>query len=220
MRIIIAASGPQTKWGGHLGVPSHLAPVDGRPLLARTVAQALTYTRDVRVTVPPGDTRYVDAASGARAHERSTEHPSEYAATRDLWHPGERTVLLLGDVYFTDDALDTITRFDDRQDYQVFGRRGASKITGTPYGEIFAVSWWPQQHRYMDRYLATVHQARASGRVARPPGWMLLRAWQGSRLDQHRVMPRYFTEIHDATDDFDFPADYDQHPAIRREVSA
>lgn len=217
MRIIIAAAGSQRKWGGHLGVPSHLAPVDGRPLLERTVAQALAVTPDVRVTVPPQDDRYVDAAAGAHAHERGHDHPSEYAATRDLWHPGERTVLLLGDVYFTPAAIATITGFD-RNDYQVFGRRGASKITGTPYGEIFAVSWWPQQHRYMDRHLATVHHARAAGTVTRPPGWMLLRAWQGSSLAQHRVMPRYFTEINDATDDFDFPADYERHPATRSPV--
>ncbi|GAA1766177.1 hypothetical protein [Streptomonospora arabica] len=215
MRVLVAASGDQSKWGNHLGVPSHLAPVGGRPLLARTVDQVLAHTGDVHVTVPPGDERYTAAASGAVAHERGPGMASEYAATRDLWSTEGRTVLLLGDVYFTDAATTQILTCRRRM-FRVFGRRRGSRLTGCGHGEIFAVSWWPAHHAQMDEHLGLVHSMRASGAITRPPGWMLLRAWQDTPLEQHRVRAQYFETIDDLTDDFDYPSDYDRHPAVGR----
>ncbi|MFJ4009459.1 hypothetical protein [Streptomyces sp. NPDC090026] len=216
MRLIIACAGSQTKWAGHLGVPSHLAPLTahgGVPLLYRTIGQARELTADVHVTAPAGDRRY--RVPGTTLHEQDGSAPSEYAATRALWATDVRTVLLLGDVYFSDAAMARIATSPGRR-YRVFGRFGPSHQTGTPYGEIFAASWWPEQHAQMDAHLDLVHRTRAAGTITRPPGWMLLRAWQGTPLAKHRVDSRYFEEIDDLTDDIDFPADYERHPATRR----
>lgn len=215
MRVIIACAGSQEKWGNHLGVPSHLVPLAAHhdvPLLYRTVGQAREISDDVHLTCPVGDARY--RLPGVTVHEQEGSAPSEYAATRDLWNERGRTLLLLGDVYFTDPAMARIVSFDTC-DYRVFGRAGASRHTGCPYGEIFAVSWWPQHHQRLDRLLTGVHAMRAEGTVTRPPGWMLLRAWQGTRPDQHQVDLRWFVQINDLTDDIDTPADFARHPATR-----
>lgn len=215
MRVIIACAGPQTKWGGHLGVPSHLVPLRahfGVPLLYRTVGQAREISDDVHITAPAGDHRY--KLPGVTLHEQDGSAPSEYAATRGLWNERGRTVLLLGDVYFTDAAIATIVSWRAHT-YRVFGRSHGSRITGTPYGEIFAVSWWPSQHTRLDKHLAVVHETREAGTVTRPPGWMLLRAWQRTPLGRHTVDPACFTEIHDWTDDIDTPRDFARHPATR-----
>lgn len=203
MRVIIACAGPQTKWGNHLGVPSHLAPVDGEPLLHRTVRQALTLTDDVYVTAPP-DERY--DVPGAVRHWPG-QAPNEYVASRRCWNDEGRTVLLLGDVYFTDTAIGKI-RAHGEQAYRVFGRRGASRITGTPYGEIFAASWWPVHHPLLDEHLARVGDMTKAG-------WRLLRSVQGTDLGRHIVRRPFFVKIDDLTDDLDFPADYARHPATR-----
>lgn len=216
MRIILAASGSQQKWGGHLGVPSHFAPLTrhgGQPLIERTIDQLSRYGHDLHITVPP-DGRYGHLQ--ARKHVREWRYFSEYDSTRELWDPEGRTILMLGDVYFTDQAIERILLYAKRQ-YMVFGRFGPSQITGTPYGEIFAASWWPEQHEQMDKYVRSVHKLRVRGTITRPPGWMLLRSWQETPLNRHRVTPKYFTEINDETDDIDFPADYDRHPATRRD---
>lgn len=214
MRVIIAASGSQKKWGGHLGVPSHFAPLtrhEDRPLIERTIEQLSRYGHELHITVPP-DARY--GALQGQKHIREWSYFSEYAASRDLWDPVGRTVLLLGDVYFSDQAIERIMLFAKRQ-YMVFGRFGPSKITGTPYGEIFAASWWGEHHEQMDKYLANVHKLRARGTMTRPPGWMLLRSWQGTPLNKHKVLPSHFIEVNDETDDIDFPDDYNRHPATR-----
>lgn len=210
MRVIIAAAGGDKAWNGHLDVPRHLVPVGGEPLLQRTIRQAVTFTEDVHVTTPDDD-RY--RVVGAYRHVREPG-ASEYASTRDLWSEDGRTVLLLGDVYFTDRAISTICG-DRRRGFRAYGRRGASRVTGTPYGELFAASWWPEHHEQMDRHLATVHAARSAGTVTRPPGWLLLRAWQGTPLGTHIVKRgRYFVTIDDLTDDIDTAADYARHPAF------
>lgn len=183
---------------------------DGTPLLARTVGQVRRWTRDVHVTAPD-DWRY--KLAGTTHHVRSPEEPSEYASTRALWSPDARTVLLLGDVYWTDAGLATVMGCQVR-DFRVFGRYGPSQVTGTPYGEIFAASWWPEHHGLLDRHLDVVHSTRAAGTVTRPPGWMLLRSWCGLPLGRHRVRRPPFVDVDDETDDLDSPADYQRHPAF------
>ena len=207
MRVIITCAGDQSKWGNHLGVPSHLVPVAGEPLLNRTVRQALTLTDDVIVTAPEGDERY--DVPGAALHCPGPAG-NEYESTRHLWDEDGRTVLLLGDVYFTDRAIRTI-RDHNENAYRVFGRRGGSNFTGTPYGEIFAVSWWPEQHALLDQHLD-----RIAGMTK--AGWRLLRSIQGTPLGRHTTRRPWFVRVNDWTDDFDFPADYERHPATRAKV--
>ena len=213
MRVIIAAAGPQSKWNNHLGVPSHLVQVDGEPLLVRTIRQARTITDDVHLTCPD-DPRY---DLGVQRHIRrriGVEQPdsNEYASTRDLWIDG-RTILLLGDVYFTDAAIRTIADASPTA-YRCFGRYRPSRRTGTPYGEIFAASWGAQRHALMDTHLAEVARLRESGECRRPAGWVLLRLWQGTPVTRHLVKSPPFVEIDDLTDYIDYPSDYDRHPAF------
>jgi len=215
MRVIIAAAGEATRWGEYLGLPKHLAPTAaGEVLLSRTVAQARQISEDVHI-LTPADQRYELPPRRSRKvtwHEVPT-HRNEYEHTRDLWSDADRTVLLLGDVYFTDEAMARIAAGSPSA-YRVFGRYRASKVTGTPYGEIFAASWGPARHAQMDVHLAEVERLRAAGVCTRPPGWVLLRLWQGTPVRKHIVRPPIWVEIDDWTDDLDTPADYNRHPAF------
>jgi len=214
MRLIVAASGSQSKWGRHLGVPSHFAPLTrhgGQPLIERTIEQLKPYGHEVHV-LTPSDPAYVGLP--ATRHIIQEYKQSEFEASRPLWDLEGRTILLLGDVYFTDQAIERIMLFAKRQ-YMAFGRFGPSKITGTPYGELFAATWYGEHVPQMDKHLLNVHNLRAEGKVTRPPGWMLLRSWQGTPIARHKVLPKHFVEINDETDDIDFPVDYERHPATR-----
>lgn len=133
-RLFITCAGEATRWGEHLGVPKHLAPVDGVPLLHRTVQQLRSRgATDVHVVAQsqrlavPG-TRHVTPR-----HSRWLVET--VLSTEPLWV--EENIFLLGDVCFTPESLDTI--LNDIRPVAVFGREGSSKITGHPYGEIFAL---------------------------------------------------------------------------------
>lgn len=210
MRVILACAGrvEDPKWGNHLGVPKHLAPVGGRPLLHRTIGQVGAYTGDVVLTAPAGDPRYL--VDGADLVHPDPAAPNEYAGSRRWWSPTYRTILLLGDVYWTDQALARVLRHPD-ETLTWFGRFGASKVTASRWGEIFAASWWPQHHGTLDRHLAKV---AATPQITRPPGWKLYRSVHGLDMRRHRLAGGW-VEIDDATDDFDTPATYHAHPAVK-----
>lgn len=211
MRVIIACAGEGSRWNNHLGVPKHLAhTADGEILLGRTIAQARRLTGDIHVATLD-DPRF-SLPLDVEQHILPPFH-NEYLHTRHLWSEDERTVLLLGDVYFTDEAIATIAAGSGSA-YRVFGRYRGSKVTGTPYGEIFAASWSPARHQQLDEHLAEVERLRAAGECTRPPGWVLLRLWQGTPVGRHVVKPPIWVEIDDWTDDLDTPADYDRHPAF------
>lgn len=210
-RVIIACAGrvPDPKWGGHLGVPKHLALVGDEPLLGRTARQVLQHTSDIWVTCPAGDPRYQVAGVVRLAHP-DHRAGNEYDASRRWWSGAGRTVLLLGDVCWTDQALATVMRFEPRR-MRWFGRMGASKVTIARWGEIFAISWWPDHHQMIDVHL---NQVRASPRITRPPGWKLYRSLHGLPMGRHRKAGDW-TEIDDGTDDWDTPELYRAHPMIR-----
>jgi hypothetical protein len=212
VRVIIACAGSGAKWGNHTGVPRHLVLVDGEPLLHRTVRQAAAYSADVRIT-SPDDGRYV--LPGTVRHVIHGQHLNEYASSRHLWSGVGRTVLLYGDVYYTDEAMAAVCGYDGRL-WRMFGRAGPSVLTGTPWGEVFAGSWLPSHHGMLDQHMHLVALAYASGHIRRFTAWELLRSVQRTSLREHVVDPVWFGEIDDLTDDFDVPADYDRHPAAGR----
>jgi hypothetical protein len=208
MRVVIACGGREQdpKWNSHLGVPKHLAPVAGRPLLERTVEQVGRYTGDVVVTAPP-DPRY--QVVGADVVHPDPAASNEYTGTRPWWSTTTRTLLLLGDVYWTDAAVRLVCT--DTTPLRWFGRFGASKVTAARWGEIFAVAWLPRHHALLDAHLAKVDAARE---ITRPPGWKLYRSLHGLPMRRHRKAGDW-CDIDDGTDDFDTPAVYAAHPAIR-----
>lgn len=218
MRVIVACAGPQVKWSNYLGIPSHFAPVrvsedseEREPLIRRTLRQVARYTApgDVFLTAPAGHPDYwLGGVTVCEGHGAS-----EFDSTRALWSRDGRTILLLGDVYFSDLAIRKIFG-SPGQDYRAFGRHGGSNVTLTPYGELFAHSWFSEQIPEIEEHLARVNEARTQG-ILRPHGWMLLRSFQGVPLNMHVVKPSYFTQISDWTDDIDFPEDFERHPATR-----
>lgn len=228
MRVIMAAAGSQVKWGGHLGVRSHFAPVRERlgsdgamPLLGRTLWQVARWSDDVWLVGPP-DASDAYEALAARVGCRFAVAPvgcrNEFESTRPVWAPGETNVLLLGDVWFTQRALDAV--FDQALrtmfcgGFQFFGRSGASRVTGSPWGEIFAQSW--SDGTEMGRLTDLVRAEQDIGRAdPAKHGWTMLRLLQGTPLRRHIVCSPWWVEIDDATDDLDCPCDYSRHPATK-----
>lgn len=221
-RVIIAAAGPQKYWANHTGVPSHLVATPGKkdrvPLIVRTIEQIHPYVDEVYVTIP--DTRdyekYMRALMDIPVHiftRMDRAYYNEYDSTKTLWNNNGRTILMLGDVIFSDNAIQALVTYDG--EFKVFGRHGASDVTGTPYGEIFAVSWTYRKNVELVKAVAAVRHAYLTNHTKKCDGWRILRYMQGGNLNRHRVDPKYFHEINDYTDDFDKPEDYDRHPIFR-----
>jgi len=213
-RVLILAAGDGTRWSNFRDNPKHLVEVEGERLIDRTVRQYLQYTDDVIVV--GSDERYLIPRAQLFIPDRPMEfvYPitkprpwremDKFASSMHLWEEG-RTVLVYGDVYFTDQAVKTV--MENKEEWKCFCRTKPSQVTGKNCKEIFAYSLMPEHHRefkYAIEYL--MRGKTAAG------GWSLFRYLTTKNENvnvNYEVMfnNNNFIEIDDWTDDFDFPND-------------
>jgi len=141
-----------------------------------------------------------------------------------------RTIVLYGDVFFTENAMRTIVK-SDIQDWTLFCRYKHSKITGGKFPECFAQSFYTKDIEKHEKNLWYVAELHTSGIINRSGGWEHYHAMQGAR---GKAVQRYSIlktirrepwnllkrtlqkpydgriEIDDWTEDFDYPSDYDR----------
>lgn len=218
-RMIVTCAGKQTRWGNYLDTPKHLLKIHGERLLDRTVRLIRRFATDASVAIMALDDAHaaaydvagterfcpVDDMADADALERHYASP-HFMACRARWNAAGRTVVVLGDVFFTERAMQTICS-DTTRGVRFYGREKASTITGTPWGELFAISFYPDDHGPI---VNASDELRERCETVR--GWQLYRHLNDLPLD---AFPNViadndrFVEINDFTDDFDFPNDYD-----------
>lgn len=149
MNVLLLAHGDGWRWNGpdgrpYLGVPKQLVELDGEVLLERTVRQLLA--AGVEVTVVAPDERF--DVSGAR---RVSIEPKvsgcdqdKFLATSHLWSDVDRTVIMWGDVWYSDKAVAAIVGHAGG-DLHYFRRPWPSEVTGCEWDESFAVSFGPDE---------------------------------------------------------------------------
>jgi hypothetical protein len=201
-RVIILAAGSGERWKNFRGTPKHLTKVEGKVLLERTAKQFLKYTDDVCIIGL--DERYkVDGTSlyVIKADNTNWKDASKFLSSKNLWLPNGRTILVFGDVYFTNDAVKTIVK--NKDPFKFFLRSGPNEETGARWKEIFALSFDQTMTQKIGQsllYLVSTAQAQ------RQAGWALYKHLVGTTVNGLFNNP-HFVEINDWTEDFDFPED-------------
>lgn len=183
MKALIFCAGEAERWRHPEGVGKHWVEIDGEPLLVRTLRQLKSRAIDPVVVcragfkVPVGEECFqlvgpVDTLC------------ADILRTEPLWT--DRTWVLLGDVFFTDELLDQM--LDYQQGLHFFGRFGASPRTGGP-GEVFSFAWDGPNGRLVEALQVAVADA-----AKLPPGlpsyeyaslWQPYRWLAGGHMHQH-----------------------------------
>lgn len=220
MRWIIIAAGSQQRWNNHLGVPKHLIPIDGECLLDRTIRLIKERDEQAEIVITGKDARYKRKGCTALYMPETQDHEADkFWNTKPLWSSWASTVIVYGDVFFTEYAMNTI-REKTVYDYHFFGRPYGSKVTGCPHGEMFAVRFIPQEHQTMIQALKELIEIHKANPI-RIGGWEFYKILQGFDLNyrNYQVEEKHFTIIDDFTDDFDNPDDYNRwnHAWINKE---
>ena len=223
-KAIIICAGEASRWGNYLNTPKHLITIEGERLLDRTVrllrergieeiyTVVRSMTREYRV---PGAAQYV-AALDPEAHGDA----DKFLSSRDLWNKHGRTLVFYGDCYFTEEAMDTIIGFASRE-WTLFCRPQASEITGTPWGECFAHSFYPEDLERHENRLHYIIRLFKQGAINRLGGWEHYRAMtgrSGEDVGKH-VMTTHYVTIDDWTDDFDYPKDLESWLENRKSLT-
>ena len=200
------AAGEQTRWKAHGGVGSkHLLEVEGETLLARIVRQ--TAGQDAIIS---GD--YPGLGVPNFTPTRDTSIVDGRLSVRELWSDHVRTVILLGDCFYTDEAMRKILDHAGPEPC-LFARFRPSRLTGKPWAEPFANSLRPEDLVRHEAALRKAQAAKDAGRAPRAGLWEAYKLERGDRRSSFTYATRnlgHAVEIDDWTEDFDGPEDYDR----------
>lgn len=184
-------------WGNYLGVRKQLIKIGGEILLERTIRLLQKHNiSDILVTVHPEEDWFpVDV----------TQIPNKTEYEIERFYPSTgKTLYLYGDVFYTEEAINTIVNTDA----VFFGRLGKSKVGGKGHSELFAVKGDAEMVAY---HVNRVRNALKKGECKRGIGWDLYKSWYNEPWKPERVKNKsHVVDINDATDDFDKPKDYDK----------
>jgi GTP:adenosylcobinamide-phosphate guanylyltransferase len=210
-RALILAAGEMTRWNGYLSVPKHLIPIQGEPLIHRTQRMlAERGVEDIHVVCQAERTDYL--LPGSHRVEPvwvARDWQQEQESSRHMWSREAPTLILYGDVYFTPELLDRITS-DPADTWAVYARWEASEITGRAWGEMFGWVIPPREHGRIDTSRDAAIAAKQAGVTGRCLGWEVYRHAVGVDWHYHHCDGIHGVEHSDASDDFDYPHDYDE----------
>jgi hypothetical protein len=214
VNILLIAAGSGTRWGNYLGVPKHVAPIRGTTVLGRLVEQFGPHG-DVTV-VGPDDDRYRIAGSRLVTPTIRGTDADKFLSSRHLWDG--RTLVVYGDIFLTHPAVARIVSAEDM--LTAFGRWSKSRLTGTPYGELFAYNFPAAAQAEVEAALWDIDGWEQSGQTDRSGGWELYQRLNGATVAtvrKHKQLPGpcRFVDIDDWSDDFDWPEDYERWKKAR-----
>ena len=202
-RVFLLCAGGGVRWGKHLGVRKHLVKVNGEILLDRTLRLVRQHT-SANIVIVAFDSDYEREDTERFAPRHGPENycdTDKFLSSCERWGEVGQTVLLYGDVFFTEPAMATI--MSHRDSYRFFGRREGSHFTGCVWRELFALSFAAGERALLRENMLHVRSRLVAGELKRGGGWELYE-------HMHGVTGDHFTTIDDFTDDFDYPADYER----------
>ncbi len=213
-KAVIMAAGSGTRWGWYLNKPKQLIEVDGEPIIKRTIRLLKENgINEIYVTVPEigifGNLDAEEILGSSEIEINKFTNAKEHSGAIFLW----------GDCYFSEDAIKKIV--NNQEDLMFFGSAGGNKYTGKRWGEIFAVK------TNNDFFEAVEYLEENKDKMKRCASWELygyistgilptenfrphkeIPDENGLFIPDQEKIEKYFTEINDFTDDFDYPQDY------------
>jgi len=212
-RALIMAGGTDEKWTARGGEGRrHFQAVNGERVIDRIVRQLREHRiTDIGIICPPDVDGY-DLEGTYRIAPVYAAWGHEALNGQAHWSGTDRTLMVYGDTIFADRAMGIIAGYTGRK-FMMFGRYGNGVIKGGG-GELFAMSFWPEQRDAWAKALATAFDLKRRGIIRRAGSWEAYRIMggaRGARVGLHRLYPAVFTNLDDRqTDDFDTPAQYEK----------
>lgn len=211
-RIIIAAAGEGRRWNNFRNIPKHLAIVEGERLIDRIYKQFRDFSDDI--VIISTDERYLigDAKLKAPVIGDWLDFGKIYSSSH-IWSD-DRTIIVFGDVYFTDEAVQKI--ISNQDPYKFFMRKGPSKYTGKGHKEIFAFAFDGGMNEKIKQYIHELVDRKQGGAGT----WRLYLHMHNIKHPRDYFKNDGYIEINDWTDDFDYPEDIIRWEKMRLKFGA
>ena len=188
-RFVIMAGGKEERWRNHLGCHKHLIQIAGETLIDRTIRllREMCHEELYLIAKYPEYDR-----PGVRRISPMDLENGAVVASQDFWSTDHRTTVLFGDTYFTESAMQQISRLEAKEPTFI-GRRRGSRITGCPYQELFGFSLLPENHAAVSSSIDHVKNAMNEGVIRMCAGWSVYRPSSGSWAAEQTVSSKFST---------------------------
>lgn len=215
---IVVAAGNGSRWNNYMNIPKHMVVIeDKQPIIERTVEQIQRHGADIFVVADEEIVKGVPNEKPENKPEYS--EANKLLSSMRLWNQEGRTIIFFGDAYYTESAVNTVMSHEDNG-FTVFGRAFGSNFTGKEYGEIYALSFYPEDKDRMMFAMNRINQLEKRGVIEKANVWALYRAMLKlpDDLMHMHIVGNHFINIDDWTEDFDYPEDYEKF--IKRKAAA
>jgi hypothetical protein len=207
LKVLVLAAGNGDRWENYRGTAKHFLNVEGEVLIERTVRQLKRYTNDI-VVVGSSDAYAIEGTSlyitKPAAEDADFGDLLKFYSSMTLWSD-TRTVLVFGDVYFTDEAMDQIMTTDDSFTFLL---RDSLEALGGSRREVFAISFDSSVNSLIRQHMLALIRDKSAPRAG---GWVLYK----SLTRPHWDVTQHCIKIDDWTTDFDYPEDLDEWESKR-----
>lgn len=192
MRFVIMADGKGTRWDNYMGIPKHLAEVNGEPIIARTVRLLNEMTdKKAEVIVTSHDKRY--EFEGSRRHEPINNNLEIDRFTGELI--ADDTCFLYGDTYYTEEALTSIIS-TDVEDILFFGNHKSIVAVKIKDSALF------------EKHVQRVKNLYLAGDIDKCVGWQVYQSVTGQDFGKKAALVEKFILLGKETTDFNTPEEY------------
>ena len=191
MRFVIMADGQGTRWNNYMGVPKHLAMVDGEPVLGRTVRLLQEVADDAEIIITSHDERY--EFDGAVRHEPENNIYEIDRFTAELVR--DDMCFLYGDTVYDRDVLAEIAS-SDVDDILFYGNSKSVVAVRIGDADLFR------------EHFNRVRNLFIEGRIDKCKGWQIYQSVTGQDLTGKPVPGEKFVTVGESTTDINTPEEY------------
>jgi len=217
-KIIVLCGGISSRWNNYLGVEKHFAQFNNCSIIENTLNILSTYNVSISILVREDNLHlytFLNQDLFTISRENAILEFYKIKATYNLWSNSGKTIILMGDVWFTANALKRI--INSRSTKLLFwGRQKKNYHTNCKHGELFALSFYPSSHNLLKSATSTLENLILNEGVEIAGGWGIYNIISGlshlmskERIVKGKALFSNFNNILDITDDIDTPKDYE-----------
>lgn len=191
MKYIIMCDGKGTRWNNYKNIKKHFIPIDGEPLLKRTVRCFREKDPNCEIIITSHDCNY--DLEGATRYEPKHNVLEIDRFTHELIE--DDICFLYGDTYYPDESIDLIIN-NDTDKILFFGNEKSIVAIKVKDGELFK------------NHVLNVRDLFLRGKIMGCKGWQVYQSFQGLEFDK-KVIAGNFIRVNENTIDFNTPTEYE-----------
>ncbi len=144
IEVIILCGGFSKRWNNYMSVEKHFVKIEDTVLLDNTISLLRNYPVNISLVVRNNSTedfqKYQCRIITVNAQQSLLEY-YKIKSTYSLWNTNGQTIILMGDVWFSKNAIKKILTSNNSK-ISFWGRQKRNFHTKCHHGELFAISFF------------------------------------------------------------------------------